>query len=98
SRILLQKSIAAEFSQKLVTRAEALIVGNGLTDGVEVGPQVNEQQIETSANYCQIAQAEGAVLLTGGQRLSEGPYANGTFFAPTVFGSVTPSMRIAREE
>ncbi len=98
SRILLHKDIAAQFTQKLVARAAALSVGNGLTDGVEVGPQVNEQQIETSTKYCAIAVAEGAQLLTGGKQLTEGPYANGTFFAPTVFGSVTPDMRIAREE
>jgi aldehyde dehydrogenase (NAD+) len=98
SRILLHKSITAEFTQKLVARAAALTVGNGLKDGTEVGPQVNEQQIETSTRYCEIAIAEGAQLLTGGKRLTEGPYANGTFFAPTVFGSVTPTMRIAREE
>jgi alpha-ketoglutaric semialdehyde dehydrogenase len=98
SRILLHKSIAAEFTQKLVTRAAALSVGNGLAKGVEVGPQINEQQIETSTKYCEIAIAEGAKLLTGGKRLTDGPYANGTFFAPTVFGNVTPAMRIAREE
>lgn len=98
SRILLHKSIAAEFAQKLVARAQALSLGNGLNDGVEVGPQVNEQQIDTSTKYCKIAQAEGAKLLTGGKRLTEEPYADGTFFAPTVFGSVTPEMRIAREE
>jgi len=98
SRILLHKNIAAEFTQKLVARANALKVGNGLEDGIEVGPQVNAQQIETSTSYCAIAQAEGAHLLTGGKALTEGPCANGTYFAPTVFGGVTPSMRIAREE
>ncbi len=98
SRILLHKSIAAEFTAKLVARAQALSVGNGLSEGVEVGPQVNEQQIETSAKYCVIAVEEGAQLLCGGKRLTDGPYAQGTFFAPTVFGSVTPEMRIAREE
>ena len=98
SRILLHKDIAAEFTQKLVARAAALSVGNGLHDGVEVGPQVNEQQIETSTKYCVIAVEEGAQLLTGGKRLTDGPYANGTFFAPTVFGGVTADMRIAREE
>ncbi len=98
SRILLHESIAAEFTEKLVARAAALTVGNGLTDGIEVGPQVNEQQIATSTKYCEIAVAEGAKLLTGGKPLTDGAYANGTFFAPTVFGSVTPEMRIAREE
>jgi acyl-CoA reductase-like NAD-dependent aldehyde dehydrogenase len=98
SRILLHKSIAAEFTSKLVTRAAALIVGNGLEDGTEVGPQVNSDQIATSTKYVAIAVAEGAKILTGGTALTEGPYANGTFFAPTVIGSVTPTMRIAREE
>jgi aldehyde dehydrogenase (NAD+) len=98
SRILLHESIAAEFTEKLVARAATLKVGNGLEDGIEVGPQVNEQQIETSQKYCAIAIAEGAKLLTGGQRLTDGPFAQGTFFAPTVFGGVTPEMRIAREE
>jgi alpha-ketoglutaric semialdehyde dehydrogenase len=98
SRILLHKSIAADFTNKLVARAAALKVGNGLEAGVEVGPQVNEQQIETSTRYVGIAAAEGATILTGGQALTDGPYANGTFFAPTVLGSVTPEMRIAREE
>jgi aldehyde dehydrogenase (NAD+) len=98
SRILLQKSIAAEFTEKLVARAKNLKVGNGLDAQVEVGPQVNKQQIETSRKYVEIAQAEGANLLTGGRVLSEGSYANGTFFEPTIFGAVRPGMRIAREE
>jgi aldehyde dehydrogenase (NAD+) len=98
SRILLQKGIAAEFTAKLVERAAKLTIGNGLEDGIEVGPQVNEQQIDTSTKYVKIALAEGAKLLTGGRALTDGKYANGTFFAPTVFGGVTPAMRIAREE
>ena len=98
SRILLHKDIAAEFTSKLVARAAALKVGNGLDPTVEVGPQVNAQQISTSTEYVAIAIAEGAKVLTGGVALTDGPYANGTFFAPTVLGSVTPSMRIAREE
>jgi acyl-CoA reductase-like NAD-dependent aldehyde dehydrogenase len=98
SRILLQKGIAAEFTAKLVARAKALKVGNGLDESVEVGPQVNEAQIETSTKYLEIALAEGAKLLTGGRALTEGIFAKGTFFAPTVLGNVTPKMRIAREE
>jgi aldehyde dehydrogenase (NAD+) len=98
SRILLQKGIAGKFAEKLVARAEVLRVGNGLDESVEVGPQVNASQIETSTNYVDIAMAEGAQLLLGGGALVDGDYAKGTFFAPTVFGKVKPSMRIAREE
>jgi alpha-ketoglutaric semialdehyde dehydrogenase len=98
SRILLQKGIAAEFTGKLVTRAKALKVGNGLDESIEVGPQVNASQIETSRKYVEIALAEGAKLLLGGHALTQGDYAKGTFFEPTVLGGVTPAMRIAREE
>jgi alpha-ketoglutaric semialdehyde dehydrogenase len=98
SRILLQKGIAAEFTERFVARAGKLKVGNGLDESVEVGPQINRQQIETSQRYVDIARREGAQMLLGGIRLTEGPYDNGTFFAPTVFAGVTPQMRIAREE
>jgi alpha-ketoglutaric semialdehyde dehydrogenase len=98
SRILLQKGIAAKFTAKFVSRAKKLIVGNGLEKGVEVGPQVNDAQIETTKKYVAIALAGGAKLLAGGHPLTKGNYGKGTFFEPTVLGSVTPAMRIAREE
>ena len=98
SRILLQKGIAAKFTAALVERAKKLTIGDGLNPAIQVGPQVNAAQIETSAKYVAIAVAEGAKILAGGHALTEGPYAHGTFFEPTVLGGVTPSMRIAREE
>ncbi|MFZ0742877.1 MAG: aldehyde dehydrogenase family protein [Terracidiphilus sp.] len=98
SRILLQKGIAPGFISKFVARAKALKIGNGLDESVEVGPQVNAGQIETSKKYVEIALAEGAELLTGGHTLTQGAYSKGTFFEPTVLGGVTSAMRIAREE
>ncbi|UWZ86315.1 aldehyde dehydrogenase family protein [Occallatibacter riparius] len=98
SRILLQMGIAKQFIPKLVERAKALKVGNGIDESVQVGPQVNASQIETSTNYVEIAKSEGAKLECGGHALTDGPYANGTFFAPTIFSGVTREMRIAREE
>ncbi|MGC9222981.1 MAG: aldehyde dehydrogenase family protein [Terracidiphilus sp.] len=98
SRILLQKGIAREFTERFVERAKKLKIGSGLDETVEVGPQVNAAQIETSKEYVEIAIAEGAKLLCGGHALTGGAYAHGTFFEPTAFGGVTPNMRIAREE
>jgi aldehyde dehydrogenase (NAD+) len=98
SRILLQKGIAEKFTAEFVARAQKLKVGNGLDESVEVGPQINPSQVETSARYVEIALAEGAKLLAGGHTLTEGPYAHGTFFAPTILDGVTPRMRIACEE
>jgi len=98
SRILLQKGIAGKFTAEFVARAKKLKVGNGLDELVEVGPQVNPSQVETSARYVEIALAEGAELLAGGHALTGGLFTHGTFFEPTVFAGVTPAMRIAREE
>jgi alpha-ketoglutaric semialdehyde dehydrogenase len=98
SRIILDKRIAAEFTARLTARARALKVGDGLDESIEMGPQINEQQIQTSARYSLTALEEGAKLLCGGAQLTEGPHAHGTFFAPTVFGGVTPGMIIAQEE
>ena len=98
SRILLHTRIAAEFTGRLVARTKKLKVGNGLDESAEVGPQINPNQIETSAKYVEIALAEGAELLAGGHSLTSGSYAHGTYFEPTVLGGVTPKMRIAREE
>jgi alpha-ketoglutaric semialdehyde dehydrogenase len=98
SRILLQKGIAEQFTAEFVARAKALRVGNGLDESVQVGPQVNEGQIDTSSKYVEIAVKEGAKLLAGGRPLTSDAFAQGTFFEPTVMGGVTPSMRIAREE
>ncbi len=98
SRIILHKTIAAEFTEKLVARAKALKVGDGLKDGIEMGPQVNAQQIETSTKYVDIAQKEGAHLACGGTRLTGAGYDEGNFFSPTVFSGVKAEMRIAQEE
>jgi acyl-CoA reductase-like NAD-dependent aldehyde dehydrogenase len=98
SRIIVQKSIVGEFTRRLVERAQALRVGDGLDAQVEMGPQINQQQVETSARYTGIAEKEGAQLLTGGKRLSGEGLDKGFFFSPTVFGGVGAKMRIAREE
>jgi len=98
SRIIVHRAVAKEFTEKLVERASALKVGDGLDESVQMGPQVNHSQIETSARYCEIAKNEGAKILTGGHALTEGAFAQGHFFEATVVGGVKPGMRIAQEE
>ena len=98
SRVILHKSIYEEFTHKFVERAQRLTVGNGLDESVDMGPQINQQQVATTEKYVGIGKEEGARLLTGGHRCSSGPRAHGWFFEPTVFGDVDPKMRIAQEE
>ncbi len=98
SRVIVEKSVADAFAAKLVEKARALVVGNGLKQGVTMGPAVSEAQLTGNLNYVQIAQNEGATLLCGGARLTDGDLAHGYFMQPTVLGNVKPAARIACEE
>jgi aldehyde dehydrogenase (NAD+) len=98
SRLLVHKKVYDEFVGKLVERAKALRVGNGLDPGVDMGPCVSERQRETVAKYVEIGKKEGAKLLAGGEALTTGPLAKGNFFAPTVFADANAKMRISCEE
>jgi aldehyde dehydrogenase (NAD+) len=98
SRIILQKGIYRKFLDEFVARARKLKVGNGLDETVEMGPAINKNQMTTDLNYIEIGKNEGAKLLCGGHQLTDGDYKYGWFVAPTVFGDVSPKMRIAQEE
>jgi alpha-ketoglutaric semialdehyde dehydrogenase len=98
SRIGVHKSIYKEFVTRLVERAKKLKLGNGLDPSVDMGPVINEQQLQTVMNYVEIGKNESAKLLTGGHRLQQRDYAKGWFHEPTVFGNCDPKMRIAQEE
>jgi aldehyde dehydrogenase (NAD+) len=96
SRLIVQKGIRAKLTDALLAKARTLKVGNGLEDGVNVGPLVNQKALDKVASYMSVAQTDGATLLLGGERdTNAGP---GYFFQPTLFADVTPNMRIAQEE
>ena len=65
---------------------------------MQVGPLINERQLQTVEEYIRIGKNEGAKLLCGGDRLTGGEYDCGWFFAPAVFGDCDPKMRTAQEE
>jgi len=98
SRIGVHKSVYREFITRLVERVQKLKVGNGLDPAVEMGPVINEQQLQTVMSYVEIGKKEGAKLLTGGHRLEIGEHAKGWYHEPTVFADCQPRMRIAQEE
>src|SRR5690606_6394083 len=96
SRLIVQKGIRARLTEALMDKARTLKVGNGLEDGVQVGPLVNQKALDKVAGYMDVAKADGATLLFGGGRATDvGP---GFFFQPTLFADVTPNMRIAQDE
>jgi alpha-ketoglutaric semialdehyde dehydrogenase len=98
SRLGVHKSVYKEFVERFVERAKRLKVGNGLDASVEMGPCINEQQLNAVISYVEIGKKEGARLATGGNRLSDGQYGKGWFHAPTVFADCDAKMRVAQEE
>ena len=98
SRAIIEKPIYEPLLERLIARTQKLKVGNGLEPGVDIGPAVDAAQLETDLKYIEIARNEGALLLSGGNRLTGGSYDQGYFIEPTLFTGVTPEMRIAQEE
>ncbi|HEY3288526.1 MAG TPA: aldehyde dehydrogenase family protein [Anaerolineae bacterium] len=94
SRVIVEEGIAAEFAAALTEAARKLNVGNGLEVATQMGPAVNQEQLETDLKYIKIGQDEGARLLAGGGLAQAG----GFYVQPTVFDGVEPGMRIAQEE
>jgi len=94
SRVIVEEGIADSFVAALTAKARSMVVGNGLEDGVHMGPAVSEDQLKTDLDYIKIGKDEGAKLLTGGDRAKDGGY----YVQPTVFDDVDIKMRIAQEE
>ncbi len=98
SRLVCHQDVVEQFISMLVQRAQNLRIGNGLDESTQMGPLINQAQLDTVLNYVEIGQQEGARLVTGGQRLTGGDYDRGFFVRPAVFTGVTRQMRIWREE
>ena len=98
SRLVVHKKVYHEFLDRLVARAHALKVGDGLDPTVQMGPLINEGQLATVGEYVQIGKSEGAKLLCGGHRLTGTAHDHGAFYAPTIFADCDPQMRVAQEE
>ncbi len=94
SRIYVARPLLDRFVAALAAHAAELRLGHGLDPASDMGPLVSRAQAERVESYVQSGRAEGARLVTGGNRL--GPA--GTFFEPTVVTEVNPSMRMMREE
>ncbi|MEO8899371.1 MAG: aldehyde dehydrogenase family protein [Candidatus Dormibacter sp.] len=98
SRLIVANAVLPRFTEELVARTRALRIGDGLDEAVDVGPVINETQLNRIHGYTEIGVQEGAKLLCGGDVARDGDLAEGFFYTPTVFGGVAPTMRIAQEE
>ena len=94
NRILVQAGVYDAFSEKLAAAVAALKVGDGLGEGVEQGPMIDDSGVEKVEEHIADAVSKGAQVLVGGNRHELG----GSFFEPTLIGDVTTEMLVANEE
>ena len=95
SRLIIEKSIAANFVERLVAAARRIPVGHPQRPDTLVGPIISPAQYERINRLIVAGSAEGATLACGGRSYEEG---GGLYIEPTIFTRVKPSMRIAQEE
>ncbi|WP_342050392.1 MULTISPECIES: NAD-dependent succinate-semialdehyde dehydrogenase [unclassified Cupriavidus] len=94
NRFYIQDGIYDKFAEKFAARAAQLQVGNGLENGVLIGPLIEPKAVDKVKSLVDDAKAKGARVITGGGSHALG----GTFYAPTVIADATAEMRMAREE
>ncbi len=98
SRLIVHRDVHQKFRDALLSQVASFRVEAGTNPEAQMGPVINRAQLDRIHSYVELGQREGAKLLTGGKILSEGGFEKGCFYAPTLFDSMTPQMRIAQEE
>ncbi|WP_309753719.1 betaine-aldehyde dehydrogenase [Novosphingobium sp.] len=98
TRVFVHRKVRDAFLAKLKARTEAMVVGDPLDPATQMGALISQAHMEKVLSYIALGQQQGATLLTGGQRVTEGALAKGAFVQPTVFTDCTDDMAIVREE
>ena len=98
TRVFVPQALKADFEAKVVERVKRIKLGDPLAAETNFGPLVSTPHMEKVLGYIAQGQAEGARLLIGGERVTQGELAKGNFVAPTVFTDCRDDMAIAREE
>ena len=94
NRIYVQDGVYDEFSKKLAAKVAEMKIGNGVDDGVVIGPLIDMKAVEKVEEHLKDATGKGASILTGGHRHSLG----GSFYEPTVLADVTQDMMVSKDE
>lgn len=98
NRLYVHDEVADAFTEKLVERLKRAKVGDGRQKETEIGPLVNERALSKVLEHIEDAKGKGAQIAFGGNRLTDGEYANGFYCEPTVITGVTEEMKISFEE
>ena len=94
TRFYVDEGLFSQFTDGFVSKARSIVVGDGLSDGVQMGPVANDRRLAAMSALVEDAVSQGAELLAGGARIGNAGY----FFEPTVLANVPDSARIMNEE
>ncbi|MGE8361959.1 betaine-aldehyde dehydrogenase [Pseudomonas sp.] len=98
TRVFVPRMLQARFESKVLERVKRIRLGDPLAETTNFGPLTSFAHMESVLGYIEKGRSEGARLLIGGERVTEGDYANGAYVAPTVFTDCKDDMTIVREE
>jgi betaine-aldehyde dehydrogenase len=98
TRVFVHQSVRKPFLEKLVARVRRMTIGDPLDPKTQVGALVSREHMEKVLGYIDKGRAEGAKILVGGNRITEGTLGRGFFVAPTIFDGCDDGMGIVREE
>ncbi len=98
SRLILQRSIYDTFLEKLDLFARAIQIGDPLDASTQIGSLIAQEQLDKVESYVKVGLEQGARLVCGGQRLTDGDFARGFFYPPTILADVRPGDRVFQEE
>ncbi|MEA2001238.1 MAG: aldehyde dehydrogenase [Actinomycetota bacterium] len=98
SRLMVQRPVYDEFLSRLVDGASEWVIGDPLDPATKMGPLVSSEHLDKVLSYIDLAQEEGAKLLTGGNRVTDGDLAKGNYVAPTIFADADNSMQVCQDE
>ncbi|CAI3790194.1 NAD/NADP-dependent betaine aldehyde dehydrogenase [Pseudomonas sp. MM227] len=98
TRVFVPNALKAQLEAKILERVQRIRIGNPEDENTNFGPLVSFAHMENVLGHIAKGKAEGARLLCGGERLSEGELGKGAFVAPTVFTDCSDEMTIVREE
>jgi succinate-semialdehyde dehydrogenase/glutarate-semialdehyde dehydrogenase len=98
NRFLVHESVADEFADKLGARMGALVVGRGQTEGVDVGPLIDQNAVDSVSQLVTDAVHDGARVVVGGTPMAGPDHSGGTFYPPTVLVDVPAEAEIVKQE
>src|SRR5262245_34886789 len=92
NRTYVQSGVYDEFVERVAEKVTQMVVGPGDQSGVQIGPLIDERGVEKADQHVRDAVERGARLVVGGERMTDGEYGRGSFYAPTLLEGVTPDM------